>query len=117
MPAFSPDGTKLAVVVSSQSTDNVIPDSTGTSIAYLTFDETKPAFGTTLNTLVNGSDPVFPSAQRGLAYPSFTPDSTAVAFHAGTHASGCSGTCDNAEVDDGSLYIQTIANGGTASPV
>ncbi len=117
MPAFSPDGTKLAVVVSSQSADNVIPDSTGTSIAYLTFDETKPAFGSTLNTLVNGTDPAFVSTQRGLAYPSFTPDSTAVAFHAGTHSTGCSSTCDNAEVDDGSLFIQPIAKGGVASPV
>ena len=116
-PAFSPDGTKLAVVVSSKSADNVIPDNSGTSIAYLTFDETGPTFGTTLNTLVNGTDPVFPVGQQGLAYPSFTPDSAAVAFHVGTHSSGCASTCDNAEVDDGSLYIQTIAGGGTASPV
>lgn len=117
MPAFSPDGTKLAVIVSSQSADNVIPDSTGTSIAYLTFNEAVPVFGATLNTLVNGTDAVFPAGKQGLAYPSFTPDSTAVAFHAGTHATGCSGSCDNAEVDDGSLYVQPVAKGGTASPV
>lgn len=116
-PAFSPDGTKLAVVVSSKSADNVIPDSTGTNISYLTFDETGPTFGTTLNLLVNGTDPVFPTTQRGLAYPSFTPDSKAVAFHAGTHSSGCASTCDNAEVDDGSLYIQNVSNGGVGSPV
>ena len=117
MPAFSPDGTKLAVVVSSASQDNVIPDSTGTSIAYLTFDETGPTFGSTLNTLVNGTDTVFPTAQRGLAYPSFTPDSTAIAFHSGTQATGCSHSCDNAEIDDGSLFIQPLSKGGTASPV
>lgn len=117
MPAFSPDGTKLAVIVSSRSADNVIPDSTGTSIAFLTFDQKVPSFGSTLTTLVDGTDPVFPSAQRGLAYPSFTPDSSAVAFHAGTHATGCSSTCDNAEVDDGSLYVQPVAKGGVASPI
>ncbi|MEO8878489.1 MAG: hypothetical protein ABI461_23070 [Polyangiaceae bacterium] len=117
MPAFSPDGTKLAVIVSKQSADNVIPDSTGTSIAFLTFDETIPKFGATLTTLVDGTDTVFPSTHRGLAYPSFTPDSTAVAFHSGTHATGCNSSCDNAEVDDGSLYVQPIAKGGVASPV
>jgi hypothetical protein len=116
-PAFSPDGKKLAVVVSSQSADNVIPDSTGTSIAYLTFDQSKPSFGSTLNKIVDGTDAVFPSSQRGLNYPSFTPDSTAVAFHSGTKPSGCHESCDNAEVDDGSLFIQPLAKGGTASPV
>ncbi len=116
-PAFSPDGTKLAVVVSSKSADNVIPDSTGTSIAYLTFDETGPAFGTTLNTLVTGTEPTFTAGQHGLGYPSFTPDSTAIAFQSGTHSSGCTSTCDNAEVDDGSLFIQTVSGGGTASPI
>jgi hypothetical protein len=118
MPAFSPDGTKLAVVVSKLDTDNVIPNDTGTSIQYLDFTQATPSFGATPHMLVDGTDAVFTSTTgHGLAYPSFTPDSKSVAFHVGVHATGCTGSCDNATTDDGNLFVQPVAKGGAASPV
>lgn len=120
MPAFSPDGKMLAVVVSSFNADNVIPDNKGTSIQFLGFDESKPKFDATLQMLVDGSDAVFTATTgQGLAYPSFTPDSKAVAFHVGTTPTGCTAgsKCDDTTIDDGNLFIQPIAKGGKASPI
>jgi hypothetical protein len=118
MPAFSPDGTMLAVVVSSYSADNVIPDNSGTSIQFLKFTQATPSFDPKLNLLVAGTDKAFTTTTgTGLAYPSFTPDSSAVAFHVGKTATGCSGSCDDAEIDDGNLYIQPLSQGGKASPI
>jgi WD40 repeat protein len=113
MPAFSPDGTKLVLVEGALTTDrprdNVIPFGAET-IAYLNFTESGPTFDPTLHKITSAADPAF-AAAPGLAYPSFTPDSTAVAFHAGTKATGCNTSCDDNEVDDGNLYVATLANG------
>jgi hypothetical protein len=121
MPAFSPDGTKLAIVESGTQpagrgvSDNVLPV-TPEVIAYLTFDETQPAFNPTLNKITDSSNAAFGMTNglpaNALAYPSFTPDSTAVAFHAGTTSTGCNAGCpsDN-EPDDGNLFIATLASG------
>ncbi len=118
MPSFSPDGTKMAIVVSSLDTDNVIPDNTGTTIQYLDFTQATPAFNPTLHALVDGADAVFTvQTGHGLAYPSFTPDSKAIAFHVGTTSTGCHGACDDTVTDDGNLFIQPVAKGGVASPV
>jgi hypothetical protein len=119
MPAFSPDGTKMAVVVSKLDTDNVIPEDTGTSIQYLDFTQATPAFGPTLHPVVDGADAVFTALTgTGLAYPSFTPDSKAVAFHVGKYATGCNaGGCDDNTVDDGNLFVQPLSKGGVASPI
>lgn len=118
MPAFSPDGKMLAVVVSSFNADNVIPDNSGTSIQFLGFDDTKPKFDSTLKMLVDGTDKVFTATTgTGLAYPSFTPDSKAVAFHVGKTATGCTGSCDDTTIDDGNLFIQPLAEGGKSSPI
>jgi hypothetical protein len=119
MPAFSPDGTKLAVVqgVDGLPEDNVIPlaasPDAGVSeyIAYLDFDETGPSFAPTLHTVVDGSSSAFGAVGRGLAYPSFTPDSTAIAYHAGTTSTGCNATCDDSASDDGNLFITGLQAG------
>jgi len=51
-----------------------------------------------------------PGAWPGL--PSFTPDSAALAFHAGTYTTGCNaGGCDDSTLDDGNLYVATLASG------
>jgi hypothetical protein len=117
MPAFSPDGTKLAVVESQYYADNVIPNAAEPDagvneyIGYLDFDESGPAFGPTFHTVVDGSNSIF-TLGRGLAYPSFTPDSTALAFHAGTYTTGCNANgCDDTTADDGNLYVTTLAGG------
>jgi hypothetical protein len=117
MPAFSPDGTKLAVVESQYYADNVIPNAADPDagveeyIGYLDFDESGPTFGTTWHKVIDGSDAVF-TLGRGLAYPSFTPDSTALAFHAGTYTTGCNALgCDDTTPDDGNLFVATLAAG------
>jgi hypothetical protein len=114
MPAFSPDGTMLAVVESDNGgdPDNVIPDIPEV-IAYLNFNEAGPTFDPMLHTIVDGASPAFTSTGNGLGYPSFTPDSTAIAFHAGTTPTGCSAgsTCDDTTVDDGNLFIAQVSTG------
>lgn len=137
MPAFSPDGTKLALVIAPTANDsfqdNVLPQIPSPnplglteSIAFLTFDETWAAFSPTLNTIVDSSDPAFTSlgpggaAWSGIAYPSFTPDSSAVAFHVGLYATGCNSfdvsstnpaiACGDFGQDDGALFIATLAD-------
>jgi hypothetical protein len=117
MPAFSPDGTKLAVVEGTDSLveDNVIPEAAGSGvseyIAYLDFNETGPVFSTTLHAVIDGTNPAFAALGSGLAYPAFTPDSASLAFHAGTTSTGCNSTgCDDNASDDGNLYITTLAS-------
>jgi hypothetical protein len=135
MPAFSPDGTQLALVVSPTANDSFqdnvlpqIPNPNGgltESIATLSFDETKPAFNPTLNTLFDSNDPAFTTLGpggtpwNGIAYPSFTPDSLAVAFHVGQYATGCNSfnatssdpsvSCGDLGQDNGALFIATLA--------
>lgn len=115
MPAFSPDGTMLAVVESSNGgdPDNVLPGAPET-IAYLAFHESGPTFDPMLHPIVDGTSAAFATTGGGLGYPSFTPDSKAVAFHAGTTSTGCSGACDDTVVDDGNLFIATVAG---AAPI
>jgi hypothetical protein len=137
MPAFSPDGTKLALVVSPTANDsfadNVLPeiptpDAGGLteSIATLSFDETVPSFNPTLNTLFDSNNAAFAALGpggtpwNGIAYPSFTPDSTAVAFHVGQYATGCNSfdwaspnpavQCGDFSADNGALFIATLAD-------
>lgn len=122
MPAFSPDGTKLVLLEAAYAgpapgnrgaSDNVLGSATGlpSVISYLNFNEATPSFDPTLHKITSSADPAF-AAAPGLAYPSFTPDSTAVAFHAGTTPTGCNAGCpsDN-EPDDGNLFIATLASG------
>ncbi len=116
MPAFSPDGTMLALVESANGgdRDNVLPG-TPETIAFLDFHQTGangPTFDPALHTVVDGTSSVFASTGGGLGYPSFTPDSTAVAFHAGHTSTGCSGACDDTVADDGNLFVVTIGTGG-----
>lgn len=120
MPAFSPDGTTLALIESQwagsiNQRDNVLP-SVPEALVYLTFDETKPSFNPTLNKIVDSTNTAFALTHgvvaNALAYPSFTPDSKAVAFHAGTASTGCNSSgCDDNALDDGNLFISTLSAG------
>jgi hypothetical protein len=113
-PAFSPDGTKVAVVLAGGNlSDNVIPAAPET-IEYLDFSMDAGTFAPNMHPLVNATNPVF-GTKQGLAYPSFTPDSTAIAFHAGTSSTGCTGSCDDSTYDDGQLWIFPL--GSTGNPI
>lgn len=116
MPAFSPDGTMLAVVQSANGgdPDNVLP-AQPEIISYLEFNEAPdgggPSFVATLHPIVDGTSTAFASTGSGLGYPSFTPDSKAIAFHAGTWSTGCATGCLDPDVDDGDLFIATVDGG------
>jgi WD40 repeat protein len=105
-PAFSPDGKKFAAV---ESNNNWFTWTTSKLVLF-SFDETMVKF--------TGATPLAASAafgagQQAIAYPSFSPDSAFIAFHVGDHASGCSGSCDNAETGISAIYLQSTA--GTAA--
>ncbi len=122
MPAFAPDGKKLAAVEFDASAgahtlrDNVLPEST--RIVIFGFDQA---------TLKFAPDPTIlpladfgPYQKRGIGYPSFTPNTNFVAFHVGNHSTGCfndtadgGGNCDDNTKHRGGLWYQA-ANG--ASP-
>jgi hypothetical protein len=119
MPAFSPDGTKLAVVESNNpgDPDNVIPSSPEI-LSYLNFTEDADAGGPVFDPALHGIvdvtalDQAGATIPPGLGYPSFTPDSKAVAFHAGDWSTGCNPNgCQDPTIDDGDLYIATLAGG------
>ncbi len=111
MPAFSPDGRMLAAVQSPSSGDNVLPNNPK-AIVYVDYTASSQTFGTTLNTVVSSTDPALTANETALAYPSFTPDSQYVAFHAGTLATGCQNGCDDTTPDDGQLYIAPASGSG-----
>jgi hypothetical protein len=117
MPAFSPDGKMLAVVESANGgdRDNVIPAAPET-IAYLNFTQSGSTgtFDPTLHAVVDGTSAIFADGGAGLGYPSFTPDSTALAFHAGHTSTGCSGACDDTVTDDGNLFVVSLGLPGDA---
>jgi hypothetical protein len=113
MPAFSPDGTMLALVESTEAGnpgDNVLPGQPE-SIVYLKFDEGSQTFDPSLHTITTGSAAAFSASGPGLGYPSFTPDSAAIAFHAGTKPTGCNATCDDTSPDDGDLFVASLGGG------
>jgi hypothetical protein len=121
MPAFSPDGKKLATVEfdsdKSSIRDNVLPEST--RILIFGFDQATLKFAPTPTALPLGT--FTPYQPRGIGYPSFTPSTNFVAFHVGNHSTGCFdesppenniGNCDDATKHRGAIYYQA-SNGGS----
>ncbi|MDB4993204.1 MAG: hypothetical protein JWM74_636 [Myxococcaceae bacterium] len=108
-PAFSPNGKKLVAVEGKGSWYHNL---TGGKIVTLDFDATTKKF-TNLTSLAPAS--MFPVAQRGISYPSFTPDSQYIAFHVGDYPTGCDAQgCDDAAKQIGSLWLQ---NTNGAAPI
>ena len=82
------------------------------TIAYLTFHEAGPTFGADAPRDRRRTSPRSPPPAAASAYPSFTPDRQAVAFHAGTTPTGCSAdACDDTTTDDGKLFVAQVAGG------
>lgn len=105
-PAFSPDGRKLAVIEGSGSYYHNLVDG---RLVVLDFDPTTLKFSNRVNLAAAAA---FPAAQRGLSYPTFTPDSKAVAFHVGDYTTGCDEQgCDDAAAQLGAIWLQGIAGG------
>ncbi|HEY1532743.1 MAG TPA: hypothetical protein VGF76_01950, partial [Polyangiaceae bacterium] len=112
MPAFSPDGTKLAMVQSTTGDpyDNVLPVGS-VRIFYLDFDQAKAKFdGATIHEVAKAAD--LPATENEMGYPSFSPDGKYVAFHSGQFSTGCHpGDCVDATVDSGELWVSPTAGG------
>jgi hypothetical protein len=118
MPAFSPDGRKLAAVEFAYATnaeirDNVIPDSN--AVLVFGFDPNTLKFNPTPTRLPLGT--FTPYTNEGIGYPSFTPNGNYVAYHVGNHSTGCwSGSgCDDKVQHRGALYYQST--NGSGAPV
>jgi hypothetical protein len=124
MPAFSPDGTKVAFVqnVTGWNPDNVIP-SQGTDpanqrgLVYLDFDAANERFNPQGHVSVRVTD--LPDGSKEVGYPSFSPDSHWVAFSAGPTSTGCfdgpvAGSADNCNdytPDRGDIWLGRTAGG------
>jgi hypothetical protein len=111
MPAFSPDGTLLAAVESPSSGDNVLPNNPS-AIVTIDYAAASQTFGATIHSVVAATDPALAAGETALAYPSFSPDTKYVAFHAGTLATGCQNGCDDTSPDDGQIYIAPTGGSG-----
>src|SRR5262249_42181842 len=82
-PAFSPDGKKLAMVEGAGSWYHNLMNG---KLVVVDFDQAS-AKVSNLVSLAPAS--MFTTAQHAIAYPSFAPDSSHVAFHVGDYATGC----------------------------
>jgi hypothetical protein len=119
MPAFSPDGTKLAMVQSTKGDpyDNVLPAGS-VRIFYLDFDQAKAKFdGATIHEVAKAAD--LPATENEMGYPSFSPDGKYIAYHSGHYSTGChvgvladgSDNCVDATPDSGELWVSPTAGG------
>ncbi|HEY8088946.1 MAG TPA: hypothetical protein VIF09_13900 [Polyangiaceae bacterium] len=106
-PVFSPDGKHFAAVES----NNVWHEWTVGKLVLFDYDATAQKF-TGPTKLADGS--AFTGGEQAVAYPSFSPDSAWLAFHAGDYAGGCHDACNATTVDTGSLWLQATSG---AAPV
>lgn len=108
MPAFSPDGTKLALVEAGGDLDDNVLPTPSNRIVYVDFDQAEAKFEPTLHEVARAD--AFAANNAGLGYPSFTPDSEWIAFHTGEYSTGCHpGDCVDATADSGELWIANTA--------
>ena len=111
MPAFSADGTKLALVeASGDPYDNVLP-TPSVRIVTVDFDQATAKFdAASLHEVVKAS--ALPINNDQLGYPAFSPDGKYVAYHTGKYSTGCHpGDCVDATVDSGELWVSATAGG------
>ncbi len=108
-PAFSPDGTKLAMVEGGQGTNKSAAwyhDLYDGNLVVTDFSETNKTVGNLVH-LAPAS--FFPANEQGIAYPSFTPDSKSIAFHVGDYTTGCDEQgCDANATQIGAIWLQSI---------
>ncbi len=108
-PVFSPDGKHFAAIEGGAiqtGSGTWYHDLTGGKLVMLDFNESTIAFSN-LTSLAPVS--YFPSAERSLAYPTFTPDSQYLAFHVGDYTTGCNQNgCVDATTQVGEVWIQNV---------
>ena len=108
-PVFSPDGKHFAAIEGGSiqtGSGTWYHDLTGGKLVMLDFNESTVAFSN-LTALAAAS--YFPSTERALSYPTFTPDSQYIAFHVGDYTTGCNQNgCVDATQQVGEVWIQNV---------
>ncbi|MFO0662665.1 MAG: dickkopf-related protein [Polyangiaceae bacterium] len=106
-PAFSPDGKKFAAISGLNPSIWWYHNMKNGHLVVMDFDETTLKFSNA-KALAAAAD--YPVAQRGLSYPSFTPDSAHIAFHVGDYPTGCDAQgCEDDTKQIGSVHLQKIS--------
>jgi hypothetical protein len=109
-PAFSPDGTKLAMIEGGQGAGTTAAwyhNLMDGKLVVVDFDEATQQFSN-LKSLAPAS--FFPANEKAMAYPSFAPDSSSIAFHVGDYTTGCdTNGCDETTKQIGAIWLQTLA--------
>jgi hypothetical protein len=107
-PVFSPDGKHFAAV---QSNINWFDWSVGKLVAW-SYDQTAQKFSSPVK-LADGT--TFMAGEQAVAYPSFSPDSSWLAFHVADYAGGCNPKgCDANTQDTSAVWLQSVTG---AAPV
>jgi hypothetical protein len=114
-PVFSPDGKHFAAIEGGavqSGTGTWYHDLTGGKLVMMDFDENSVAFSN-LKSLAPAS--AFAANERGLAYPTFSPDSQWIAFHVGDYTTGCNATgCGDSATQVGEVWMQSTSG---SSPI
>jgi len=101
-PAFSPDGKHFAAVQS----NNVWYEWTVGKLVGFDYQPATPAF---VNPIKLADGTTFASGEQAVAYPTFSPDSSWLAFHVADHAGGCHDACSAATLDTGAIWMQSTS--------
>jgi hypothetical protein len=84
-------------------------------LVTLGFDPAAVTFDTTPKKLLDSTSSKLVTGQTTIAYPSYSPDSTLIAFQAADHNSGCWGTsngqCNTTTTETGSIFLISAAGG------
>jgi hypothetical protein len=102
-PSFSPDGKHLAAIEGAGSWYHNLVNG---RLAMMDFDEGSKTFSNYVG-LAQASS--YPTGQRALSYPTFSPDSKWIAFAVSDHPSGCDASCDDAETQIARVAIQSTS--------
>lgn len=108
-PAFSADGKHLVAV---EGAGGWYHDLYGGKLVSFDFDEATRKFS---NPKPLAATSFFPSGERGIAYPTFSPDAKWIAFHVADYDTGCDAQgCGPSSTQVGAIWLQST---GGAPPV
>jgi hypothetical protein len=122
MPAFSPKGNHLAAVEGPPDPSSGQPSyislgndtasaATAAKLVQLDFDEASHTFS---NKKALAPESGFPAGQQAIAYPTYSPDESWIAFHVGDKPTACEDTCLAEETSAAAIYLQNTSG---AAPI